>query len=180
MAYCYALLSACSYTRRFAEELRTPGPRVPLTRNAELFRRTVTAGEDLLRLHTYGEVIAGNASWIGPIPGEYPSTYGYDRSRQVLTIGNGVVGPVSSETWGFGLSGYGVLNGWLRRRIKRRGKSPLDAIGPDAWPAALTRELLELLWLIEITLARQPELDELLAGVVSSDCVQGVAVSSST
>jgi hypothetical protein len=54
------------------------------------------------------------------------------------------------------------VKGWLRRRISRTGKSPLDAIGASRWEPQLTRELLELLWLIEATLALGPDLDALL------------------
>jgi hypothetical protein len=38
-AYCYALLSAPSYTSHFAGELEIPGPRLPLTRSTALFER---------------------------------------------------------------------------------------------------------------------------------------------
>jgi hypothetical protein len=167
MAYCYALLSAGSYTRRFAEELRTPGPRIPLTRDAALFTRARSTGEELLKLHTYRHVVPGRAAWIKPVGDADPTTCGYDAPGEAVWIGQGRVGPVSGESWAFAVSSYGVLRGWLRRRVRRRGKSPLDAIGPAAWTAELSRELLELIWVVETTLARQPELDGLLDQVVA-------------
>jgi hypothetical protein len=69
---------------------------------------------------------------------------------------------VSHAVWAFSVSGYRVVNGWLRRRLRRTGKSPLDAIGASRWEPELTRELLELLWLIDATLAHGPALDALL------------------
>jgi predicted helicase len=54
--YCYALLSTPSYQARFADELRMPGPRVPITGSVEVFSRAARLGEQLLRLHTYVEV----------------------------------------------------------------------------------------------------------------------------
>jgi hypothetical protein len=77
-------------------------------------------------------------------------------------LGDACFGPVSPEVWGYAVSGYRVVNGWLRRRVLRRGKSALDAIEPPRWDARLTTELLELLWLVEATLARGAALDALL------------------
>jgi hypothetical protein len=162
MAYCYALLSAPGYTRRFEEELRTPGPRLPLARDASVFRRGVGLGDSLVRLHTYREVRIGAAQVVHAVGDTYPRTYRYDAAHEVIWLGDGAVGPVSSGVWAFSVSGYRVVGNWLRRRLPRAGKSALDAIGPALWPAELTDELLQLLWLLEATLERHTELDALL------------------
>jgi hypothetical protein len=162
MAYCYAVLSAPSYTRRFADELRTPGPRVPLPGDEATFRRGVSLGESLLRVHTYRRVRPSAARVVDELDSAYPDAYRYDADRERLWLAGGCVGPVGREAWAYSVSGYAVVNGWLRRRIRRTGKSPLDAIGPSRWEPQLTRELLELLWLIEATLALGPALDALL------------------
>ena len=171
MAYCYALLSAPGYTRRFEEELRTPGPRLPLALDAALFRRGAELGDLLLRLHTYREVRARAAQVIRRAGAVYPRAYRYDTSHEVVWLGDGVFGPVSYAAWAFSVSGYRVLGNWLRRRTSHAGKSPLDAIGPAAWPAELTNELLQLVWLLEATLEHQAELDALLDEVVSGGSV---------
>ncbi|MEI2704089.1 MAG: type ISP restriction/modification enzyme [Ilumatobacteraceae bacterium] len=54
-AYSYAVLAGADYTQRFAEELKTPGPRVPLTADAQLFDEVAEFGRGLLWLHTFGE-----------------------------------------------------------------------------------------------------------------------------
>jgi Type ISP C-terminal specificity domain len=166
LAYCYAVLSAPSYTRRFAEELRTPGPRVPLTHDHLTFRRGVTLGEELLAIHTYQRVTPGRARVTREVGARYPSTYQYNTPQEQLVLGEACVGPVSQDTWAYAVSGYRVVNGWLRRRVQRRGKSLLDAIAPAQWDAGLTGELLELLWLVEATLAMGPALDALLERAV--------------
>jgi hypothetical protein len=172
MAYCYAVLSAPTYTRQFAEELRTPGPRVPLPLDAGIFSEGVSLGEQLIAIHTYRHVQPGAARAIGDVGDAFPGAYAYDAARECLRLGDACFGPVSPELWAYGVSGYRVVNGWLRRRLLRRGRSPLDSIGPAHWDATLTAELLELLWLVEGTLARGPALDALLgrsnAGVLSS------------
>jgi hypothetical protein len=162
LAYCYALLSAPGYTRRFEEELRTPGPRLPLTRDAALFGRAVQLGDELVRLHTYREVRVGHAHLVGEICEVHPRTYTYDPARELVSLGGAAVGPVSSEVWAFSVSGYRVLPSWLRRRTSHSGRSPLDAIGPSCWTAELTDELVELLWLLEATLSRHADQDALL------------------
>jgi hypothetical protein len=162
MAYCYALLSAPSYTRRFAEELRTPGPRVPLAGELEVFCRGVNLGAVLMATHTYREVVAGQARVLHPVGDAYPRSFGYDVTRECVWVDDWCLGPVSPEVWAYAVSGYRVINGWLRRRLVRRGKSSLDSIRPAGWDARLTGELLELLWLVEATLARSAALDALL------------------
>ena len=54
-AYCYALLSASAYQAHFAQELETPGLRVPITADRSLWNEAVSAGRELLWLHTYAE-----------------------------------------------------------------------------------------------------------------------------
>ena len=69
------------------------------------------------------------------------------------------------------MSGYEVVKGWLGFRMKQRSgrkSSPLDEIRPAAWTAALTTELLELLWVLEATVAAQPELNALLSIILTA------------
>jgi hypothetical protein len=167
MAYCYAVLSAPSYTRRFAEELRTPGPRVPLPPDADTFCRGVALGVELLDVHTYRRVCPGVARVVREVGDAYPTWYGYDAEQNCVRVGDGCVGPVNSDVWSYGVSGYRVVIGWLRRRLKRSGASPLDAVTPARWESSLTRELIELVWLVEATLDLGPALDAALDHAVA-------------
>jgi hypothetical protein len=183
LAYCYAVLGTRSFQARFEEELRTPGPRVPLTRNPALFTRAATLGARLLALHTYGQrcvaaaepagtALEGQARSLAPVGADYPQDYWYDQARQTLIVGEGAFAPVTPAVWGFSVSGLTVIAAWLGRRVARaahkRRSSPLDAVQPRAWTAALTRELLELLWLLEATLAMEPAQDAVLDEIVAS------------
>jgi hypothetical protein len=165
MAYCYALLSAPSYTRRFGEELRTPGPHVPIATDADVFGRCVAVGQQLLRVHTYRDITARKARIQREIGLPFPSSYRYTDHH--LSVGDGRVGPVDPDVWEYSVSGYRVLPMWLRRRILPRARSPLDAIVPERWTEALSRELLELIWLLEATVALGPALDDLLEAAAS-------------
>ena len=52
-AYVYAVLGGQSYTKRFWNELETPGPRVPLTKDGTTFAEAANLGRELIWLHTY-------------------------------------------------------------------------------------------------------------------------------
>ena len=88
-AYAYGILAQPSYVERFWEELELPPPRLPVTKNADLFRRVAAHGERLLYLHTYGQRFAGPDD-DGSVPhgvarctlevssDQYPETFKYD------------------------------------------------------------------------------------------------------
>lgn len=91
-----------------------------------------------------------------------------DAASGILRVGAGEFAPVSKAVFAFSVSGLEVVKSWLRYRMKGgagRTSSPLDEIRPEAWTAQMTQELLELLWVLEATVALQPELDKLLAEI---------------
>ncbi len=185
-AYIYALLGGQSYTRRFWNELETPGPRVPITRDAELFAEAVALGRRLIWLHTYAErfrnddrgstIPAGKARCSAPVsddPTRYPEDFVWIEAKQTVRVGDGRFDPVPHEVWNFKVSGLKVVQSWLGYRMKKRaGKksSPLDDIRPERWTPRMTEEFLELLWVLEATLAMEPELERILDRVVSGPC----------
>ena len=181
-AYAYGVLSTPEYVRRFWDELETPPPRLPITKDADLFARVSEHGAALIRLHTRGARFAdggdgrkfslhGVARCVSAVsPDEYPEGYEYDPRAQTLTVGDGVFAPVSPEAWGYSVSGYRAVKSWLdKRKLKPSGKrsSPLDDILPERW--TFTEELLELLWTLEKTIALEPLGAALLAEVCASD-----------
>ncbi len=54
-AYLAALLASPAYVATYADDLTTPGLRVPLTADAALFGEAAALGAQVLWLHTYGE-----------------------------------------------------------------------------------------------------------------------------
>lgn len=171
-AYSYALLSSTAYVQRFAEELLEPGPRIPLPRDLGLFERAVGLGRELLWVHTFGARIfrerplSGTAGWHAA-PSEHPRSFTYRVAEDALHVGDGVVGPVAPPVWDFAVSGLRVVRSWLNYRISpARRPSRLDDIRPR-WTERMTRELLEVLWVLEATLALQPALAALLEEVVT-------------
>lgn len=182
-AYVYALLSASAYQRRFAEALRTPGLRVPMTADASLWAEAVAAGRDLLWLHSYAERFVDPAEgrpaevpgvegigWLASVDTlpETMADIAYDPGSGTLVIGDGVVGGVRPAVWDYAVSGMPVLRKWLGYRTRRgagraaSSTSALDQIRPTAWPDEWNDELLDLIRVLTITLDRQDALEHLL------------------
>ena len=180
-AYAYGILAQPAYVEQFWDELEQPPPRLPITKNGDLFQNVAVHGARLLYLHTYGERFAsladdgsvpqGTARCTKAVPVDnYPEGFSYDPETQVLAVGDGEFAPLAPEVWNYSVSGFQVVKSWLdRRKLNRSGRqsSPLDEIRPEQW--IFTEELLELLWVVEATLNLQPEGTELLAKVFAAD-----------
>lgn len=183
LAYVYGTLAQPAFTTRFHDELETRQLRVPLTKDAALFGQMAELGRRLLWLHTYGQRFTGRARRKGCIakgkakcvqavsdkPDRYPESFGYGPASRRLTVGSGVFEPVDPEIWEFEVSGLKVVQSWLGYRMrsgKGRKSSPLDAIRPRRWTTQFTTELLELLWVLEATLAIYPQQAQLLDTVL--------------
>jgi len=141
----------------------------------------------LLWLHTYGQcfvpkgkhagqVPKGTARCVKPVPGDaagYPDKYEYNVATKILHVGDGEFAPVAPEVYDFEVSGLKVVQSWLKYRLKKGGgkkSSPLDDIRPERWTGEFTTELLELLWVLEASLAEYPAQAKLLSAVVKGPC----------
>ncbi|WP_336028817.1 type ISP restriction/modification enzyme [Geodermatophilus sp. FMUSA9-8] len=193
VAYVAAVTAHPAFTARFAEDLRTPGIRVPLTADSEVWSTAVAIGRRVLWLHTRGERMADASAGrpAGPprnpdevarpkvlvaIPDTsegMPDDISYDPVTRVLCIGAGRIGPVAPAVWEYQVSGMHVLRKWFgyRRatRPKTRGEqSALDDLRPTSWPAAYTTDLLQLLEVLTLVTGMEPEqaqvLDLVMAG----------------
>lgn len=186
-AYAYAVLASPHYVKMFWEELSTPGPRLPVSKSASLFDKASKLGCKLIWLHTFGnrmvpkgkragEVPQGNARCLKAIPQTemaYPEEFSYSAASKEIQLGAGRFGPVAPEIWEFEISGLKVVQSWLAyRRRSGAGKrsSPLDEIRPPVWTAQLTDQFLEMLWVLEHTVALYPDLQRLLEEIVKGDC----------
>jgi hypothetical protein len=189
LAYVYGALAQPAFTARYAKELETRELRVPITKDGALFEAVRKAGARLLWLHTYGErfvpkggqrghVPRGAAKCVKAVSGDpdgYPESFVYNDATQTLRVGEGEFRPVACQVYEFEVSGLKVVQSWLKYRMKRgagKKSSPLDDIRPECWTGQFTTELLELLWVLEATVAGYPEQAKLLEAVVSGPCFQ--------
>lgn len=185
LAYLYGAVAQPAFTKRFEKELETRKLCVPITKDAALFEKIREAGAQLLWRHTYGErfvpagetarrVPPGAARCVEAIPG-IAEEFTYNDADQTLLIGGGAFAPVAPAVYRFEVSGLKVVQSWLKYRMRRgagKKSSPLDDIRPQGWTSQFTTELLELLWVLEATVASYPEQARLLQAVLASDCLQ--------
>lgn len=193
LAYVYAVLAHPAYQQTFTDELATPGPRVPLTADRDLFNEAVATGARLLWLHTWGERfrsadrgpnIPRTHGWDKPVTHlpATPDDVTYEAETRTLHIGEGSISGVREEVWDFAVSGFPVLQRWLYSRTRKgvgraaspKRATPLDRIRPTTWEDPWNDELLELLSVLTVTIdgyeAQAGLLERILAGpMISAD-----------
>ncbi|MBR7828176.1 N-6 DNA methylase [Actinospica sp. MGRD01-02] len=187
LAYIAATVAHPGYTRRFQEQLKVPGIRIPLSANPALWHEAIAIGSEVLWLHTYGERYAdpdsGRPAGIPWLPADerpkveatipdsqqdMPQTIAYTAETLSLCVGSGRISPVSPQAWAYQVSGMPIIKKWFGYRCKTpagRTSSQLDAINPPTWSPAFTTELLALLNVLERLVRIEPDQDQLLERV---------------
>lgn len=120
--YIYAVLYAPTYRSKYAEFLKIDFPRVPFTRNRELFTKAADLGRRLVDLHLLKSSELDPPIVRFPVKGnnsvERPR---YNSSERKVYINSdqyfeGIAPPV----WQYQVGGYQVLDKWLKDRKGRR------------------------------------------------------------
>lgn len=121
---------------------------------------------------------AGKVKCVEAVPeneGAYPESFSYDVVSGTLRVGSGEFSPLASAVFDFEVSGLKVVQSWLKYRMKKgagKKSSPLDDVRPEVWNSRLTTELLELLWVLEKTVALSSQQEDLLERIVSAPCFE--------
>jgi hypothetical protein len=204
LAYIAAVTAHPGYTRRFHEQLRQPGVRIPLTAEPTLWNHALPIGQEVLWLHTYGsrfdDPAAGGRrseraiverfgvkclSPVRSLPEQLPEHLAYDADSQTLHVGSGSFAPVRQEVVDYTVSGRRVVWHWLNDRTERprnkRQSSELDHITQTSWNRDLTFEFLALLSVLTGCVLLHPIQEQLLneacAGpLISSDDLCDAAI----
>ncbi|GAB3886653.1 hypothetical protein GCM10029964_051290 [Kibdelosporangium lantanae] len=192
IAYTAAVTAHPGFTRRFKNELKTPGIRVPLTDDPDLWANAIDIGQEVLWLHTYGErcIDSSSGRHSGPprmrsgrpkvqvrIPDSedgMPERICYDEDTQTLRVGSGEIAPVSTQVWTYAVSGMPVVKHWFGYRKKvPTGKrtSPLDDIVANTWTSEMTTELLDLLNVLTLCVALEPRQEDLLDRILDGPLI---------
>ena len=186
LAYIAALVAHPAYTSTFADELTTPGIRVPFTADPDLWTQAVGLGEQVIWLHTYGAAFPGPGRPEGNVrlpPGDprqplctkaittMPESFTYDAARQALAVGDGEFAPVRPEVAEYTVGSRNVFKSWFDYRKKEPGgrrPSPLDRLYPAEWDPDWTTEAIDLLTVLTRLVELQPAQAELLDHVLAS------------
>lgn len=187
LSYVAAVTSHPHYTELYSEDLRTPGIRIPLTKDAELWAGGVELGEEILWLHTFGsrftDPVSGRGADVRQRSGVLYPTYleavkglpdvlDHDEATNILKVGTGRFGGVSKDVYEFQVGGVNVLKQWFGyRKQNPNGKitSELDRIVPNRWESQWTEHLLEVLSVLTQLVEAQEFQAKLLDDIVSSE-----------
>ena len=185
LAYIAAVVAHPAYTQTFADELTTPGIRVPVTRDPDLWAQASKIGEQVIWLHTYGAACTGPGRPKGNVrlpAGDrtqplsikpvtaMPAAMSYDADRTTLFIGDGEFAPVRREVGDYTVGGKNVIRSWFNYRKKEPGgkkTSPLDHLSPAAWDPDWTTEAIDLLTVLTRLTALEPAQADLLARIIA-------------
>jgi hypothetical protein len=119
------LLSATSYTLRFAEDLEDVFPHVPFPASKAVFDRATAIGKSIREVETFertpGAMFLTNAiARIETTPHGGLASIGpgdWDAGELILCEdGSGKVSGIPAAVWAFSVSGYRVLQKWLAGR----------------------------------------------------------------
>ncbi len=187
-AYIVAVTSHSAFTEHFAEELLTPGVRLPLTLDPELWHRATSLGAEILWASTYGERCADPGAgrpvrnvrfprgdprqvrYETNIGRAVPDRIRYEPETRTLHLGNGTFAPVPEAVWTYHVGGMRIVNKWFGyRKAKPTSKrtSPLDDLHLESWPTEWTEELLDLLSVLRRLTDLATEQEDLLAEILA-------------
>lgn len=190
LAYVAAIAAHPAFRTRFADALVTPGIRIPISADPELFNVAVEVGKVVLWLHTYGAQYASEdegrlrddvrypasdprriANTAGMTRMPVPQDPSYDEVTKTVRIGTGEWRPVEPAVLAYDVGGKNVIKSWLNYREAEPGglrSSPLDDINVRSWTSEWTAEFTDLLTvlsrLVELEPAQAELLDKVLAG----------------
>ncbi|MFJ9869834.1 type ISP restriction/modification enzyme [Streptomyces sp. NPDC101165] len=194
-AYAAAVAGHAGFTKRFTEELLTPGVRLPLTRDPALWHEAVQLGRQLLWASTYGERYADpedgrpagdilfpsgderRIRYDQHIGAEVPAEIRYAEMTGTLHLGGGHVSPVPADVWNYDVGGMQIIKKWFGYRKANpnsRKTSPLDELHVESWPADWSRDLIELLSVLRRLVDLAPAQQDLLGRVLAAPTITAV------
>jgi predicted helicase len=121
--YIYAIFNSPIYRTRYAEFLKIDFPRVPITRNVDLFSQLGELGEQLVNLHLMKSPILNQTSspFINNgggciVDAGHPK---YESGKVVINKQKDGFMDVPEAVWNFHVGGYQVCQKWLKDRKGR-------------------------------------------------------------
>ncbi len=127
LAYVYAVLYSPTYRERYAAELRVDFPRVPFTREREVFWQMAALGRRLIALHLLDspELDPPAIRYEGQGP-DVVEQVRYDAAAQRVFINaHKYFTGVTPKMWAYQIGGYQVLEKYLKDRQGRTVADPV-------------------------------------------------------
>ena len=125
LAYVYGILYSNVYREKFAEFLKIDFPRIPFTKNYQLFLQISEIGEELIELHLMKHKFDSKVKYTGrgkddtigkPVYSEEEKTVHINEYRYFENI--------APEVWNYHIGGYQVMEKYLKDRKGRQMDDP--------------------------------------------------------
>ncbi|MGV9528814.1 type ISP restriction/modification enzyme [Streptomyces cellulosae] len=186
-SYIAGVAGHSGFVAQFDDELRTPGVRVPVTKDLGLWSRACELGRHLQWLQTFGEagghpsqytdirdprIEVTHPSYAVSVGTAMPDEWRYEAGRQSLFVGAGRWDDVPQEAFDYTVGGTKVLESWLNYRLarpKRKITSPLDEINAPNWDPQWSTELTILLSVLVQLVQLDDQMGELLTDIIAND-----------
>ncbi len=127
LGYCYSILYSNIYREKYAEFLKIDFPRIPFTKNYELFKEMSGMGSELIELHLlkHKSLNKPMIKYFGKGTDDTIEKPKYDEEKEILHINeHRYFENVSPEVWSYQIGGYKVLDHYLKDRKGRQLDDP--------------------------------------------------------
>ena len=127
LQYCYAVLYSNTYREKYAEFLKIDFPRIPFTKNYDLFKELSALGSELVELHLLKHKVLNKPilRYFGKGKDDTISKPHYDEENERVYINDQkYFENVSTEIWNYQIGGYQVMEKYLK---DRKGRQMEDA-----------------------------------------------------
>ena len=115
------LLSATSYTLRFAEDLEDVFPHIPFPASHEVFQNAVRVGQQIREIETFARAPQIRAPGFVRLTDEPRGVLARvefaDGAISLCEDGSGRITGLPQEIWEFAVSGYRLVTRWLEARV---------------------------------------------------------------
>lgn len=114
--YIYAILYSPTYRENYKEDLKYDYPRIPFTKDKNIFDRLQKLGEELIDLHLLKKVPQSNAGY--PNKGEHKISYSkYNEEKKRLYINEKqYFENVKKEVYNYSIGGYKPIEKYIKAR----------------------------------------------------------------
>ena len=123
LQYCYAILYSNTYREKYAEFLKIDFPRIPFTKNYELFHEMSKLGNELIELHLLKHKSLNKPilKYLGKGKDDTIVKPRYDEENERVYINDQkYFVNVTSEVWNYQIGGYQVMEKYLKDRKGRQ------------------------------------------------------------
>ena len=153
--YIYAVLYSTIYREKYVEFLRIDFPRIPFTKNYDLFSELAKMGQQLAEIHLMKSRELNQTFSRFEIKGDnLVKKVKYNETEKRVYINDTqYFSNIDEELWEYHVGGYQVLDKWLKDRKKR--KLALEDI----------RHYIRVTRALQLTIQYQEQIDEIYPGV---------------